>query len=394
MRQSSILAAFTAIFFSVCSYAQIPGLTPAKRWDLAGYVKYQGVANLPDSYDNGYDHQLEQRFNYEYRFTKQLRFNASMRNRLLMGDSAELAGYAKSVADDPGYLDLSTNVLDKNGLIANAQFDRLYFDWSNENWQTRAGRFRINWAMNTLWNPNDIFSSYSIYDFAYEERKGSDALLLKRRVALDSSLSLVYNPHQNSELTSYAGRYLFNQNGWDMQLIAGKAQLDYLFAGGLAGDIEGAGVRAELSWFQAKERYLGAQLQDDTLVASLESDYSFTGSNNWLGRIAILYISKPQTALSAQAFLNLPTTARSLSFSEFTYYAELGADLTALSRLTLSGSYYSDGSYSIVASNQYSLADDWQLQTVLQRFAGRDSSLFGQTPSYVVFMQLKWSFAA
>ena len=37
-------------------------------------------------------------------------------------------------------------------------------DWANEKLQLRVGRQRINWGINTTWNPNDIFNSYNIYD--------------------------------------------------------------------------------------------------------------------------------------------------------------------------------------------------------------------------------------
>ncbi len=392
MRQLGLLCVLIATVFSACAYAQIPGLAPLKNWDLGGYVKYMGTVNLPDDYDNSVDHLIHQRFNYEYRFNKQFRFNAGMRNRLLFGDTAELPGYGDLIAYDPGYMDLSTNWLDKNGLVGNTQFDRLYFDWSTDNWQARGGRFRINWAMTTLWNPNDIFNSYSIYDFDYEERAGSDALLLKRKLGFASSVELVYNPNQDSDLNSYAGRYLFNQQGWDMQLLAGKAHLDYVLGGGFAGDVKGAGLRGEVTWFEPAQDEWDDQPLQSSLVACIESDYSFAGRANWIGRIAALYISNPQDVDSALKFLNLPLTARTLSFTEFTYYAEIGFDLSALSRLTFSGSYYDDGSYFVGLNNSYSLADDWQLLAVLQRFAGSSSSLFGQTPSLLAFAQVKWSF--
>ena len=31
--------------------------------------------------------------------------------------------------------------------------DRAWVDWSNENWEVRAGRQRINWGTNLFWNP-------------------------------------------------------------------------------------------------------------------------------------------------------------------------------------------------------------------------------------------------
>lgn len=384
------------LLFSSISYAQIPGMTPEKQWDLNGYVKYMGTINMPDQNDNTLDHLIQQRFNYEYRFSPKLRFNASMRNRLFAGDSAQIPGYAALINDDPGYINLSFNWLDNSGLIANTQFDRLYLDWSHQDWQVRLGRSRINWAMSTLWNPNDIFNSYSIYDFDYEERTGSDAIFLKKKLGFASSVELVYNPNQDSDLTGLAGRYLFNQSSWDIQLLAGKSQLDYTLGGGFAGDIQGAGLRAEITWFEPTQQSWdnGTELLtlQSSLVSTVEMDYSWVSQRNWMLRTSVLYISHPQTQESALKYLNLPLTARTLSFTKHTFYADISFDINALSRLTLSSSYYDDGSYFIGMNHRYSLANNWQLLAVLQRFDGISESLFAQTPSLLIFVQLKWSF--
>ncbi|MCG8318265.1 MAG: hypothetical protein MI921_02070 [Cytophagales bacterium] len=41
------------------------------------------------------------------------------------------------------------------------------------------GKHRINWGKSYVWNPNDVFNAYSFFDFDYEERRGTDALLIK-----------------------------------------------------------------------------------------------------------------------------------------------------------------------------------------------------------------------
>jgi hypothetical protein len=380
------------ILLSVSSYAQIPGMTAAKSWDLNGYIQYLGSANFLDYSDNSVDQQILQRFNYEYRFTNQFRFNAGMRNRLLWGDTADIPNYADLIEYDFGYMDLSKNWLDKNDVVGNSQFDRLYIDWSNNDWQSRLGRFRINWAMATLWNPNDIFNAYSIYDFDYQERAGSDAILVSRKLGFASAVDLVYSPNRDQQLDSYATRYLFNKQGWDMQLIAGKSLLDYVLGAGFAGDIKGAGVRGEMSWFEPSQDEWENEPLDSSLVTSVETDYSFSGAANWMGRVSILYISNPNSIDSTIQFLNFPRTARTLSFTRFTYYADLGFDTSALNRLTFSTSYYDDGSFFLGLSDTYSLADNWQLMAVLQRFDGSSNSLFGETPGTLIFAQLNWSF--
>ncbi|MBY5991223.1 hypothetical protein [Ferrimonas balearica] len=372
--------------------AAVPGLAPQKSWDLGGYVKYMATGTLADEGDNALDHLLHQRFNFEYRFSPTLRLNVGMRNRVLAGDSAELPGYGALVGGDDGYWDLTHNWVDKNGLVATTSFDRLYLHWQDNDWQLQGGRFRINWAMASLWNPNDLFNAYSIYDFDYEERAGSDAVQISRTLGFASQLDLVYNPAKDSELTSYAGRYLFNHRGWDGQLLLGKSGLDHVVGLGFAGDLAGAGVRGELSYFDPTRDHWQGEALSSATVATLESDYSLGGRRNWMVRGALLYISAPQDPDSALAYLNLPLTARTLSFTRWTGYGDLSFELSPLSRLTLSATGYDDGSLFVGMSADYSLANDWQLLGVVQRFDGTSDSLFGATPATLLFGQLRWNF--
>jgi hypothetical protein len=181
-----------------------------------------------------------------------------------------------------------------------------------------------------------------------------------------------------------------------MQFIAGKSRLDYIIGMGFAGDIQDAGLRAEMTWFEPTQNNWDngdeLLLLEPSLVATLEADYSFISQRNWMLRASALYISNPKEQGSAVKYLNLPLTARTLSFTSSTYYADFSFDINALNRLTFSSSYYDDGSYYVGLSNNYSLANNWQLLAVLQRFDGLSDSLFGQIPSLLTFVQVKWSF--
>lgn len=386
------------LFSSLSSYAQIPGLTPEKSWDLNGYVKYMATSTIPNSGETIFDNIVHQRFNFEYRFNDQLRVNLGMRNRLLFGDSAEYSSYGDFISYDPGYVDLSKNWIDKKGVVGNSQFDRAYLNWNKNDWQFRAGRFRINWGMTTVWNPNDIFNSYSIYDFDYEERPGTDAIMVTKRLGFASSIDVVFNPNSDRELNSYAARYLFNHQGWDMQVLLGKSHLDYVIGAGFAGDIYGAGLRGEFSWFEPTQDSYQSQnsTQQEELIASsvssVEMDYRFDGTQNWVIQGSLMYISEPQDTGNAMAYLNLPLSARTLSFTHWTWYSSLGVDISPLSRFTFMNSYYGDGSYFVGVNQTYSLADDWELLGVAQYFDGKNNSVFGESPSTLLYAQIKWSF--
>lgn len=377
---------------STMLHAQIPGLAPQSPWDFGGYVKYMATYSHPEEGNDSLDHLLHQRLNFEYRFDSGLSVNLGMRNRVLMGDSIDLPYYSKYVELDSGYLDMSRNLVDNGTLIVNSQLDRLYVDWRNEEWKARVGRFRINWAMNTVWNPNDVFNAYSIYDFDYEERAGSDALLIGKQIGFADGIDVVFSPSRDSHLNSAAGRYYGNTHGWDYQLLIGKSLSDHVIGAGFATDILGAGLRGELTWFDPTDNQPKIGQQNRTIVASSEVDYSFGGQRSWLMRAAWLYIDNPIDVANAKVYLGLPLSAKTLSFTDHTGYLDVSFDLTPLNRMTLSSSYYQDDSYFIGMSNSYSLANEWQLLTVVQRFDGASKSLFGVSPATLIFMNIKWSF--
>ncbi|TKB50637.1 hypothetical protein FCL40_05675 [Ferrimonas sediminicola] len=376
--------------FSAQALAQIPGLAPQSPWELSGYLKGMTSLSQPDGAASRSEQLLHQRIDLEYRGRQGWRFNLGMRNRLLYSDALSQPGYDDLIGGDRGYWDLSANWLERDSMLGTSSLDRLYLTWQDSLWQLRGGRFRINWSMTTVWNPNDLFNAYSIYDFDYEERPGSDALMLTRQLGVASELNLVVSPSDDPDRHSYAVRYLFNHLGWDAQLLAGKSDLDRVVGLGLASDLGGAGIRGELSHFDPSDQ--ASQLRQPSWVVSLEGDYSFAGPRNLSVRGALLYISEPLAPPSAADYLRAPLTARTLSFTEFTGYGELGWDLTALTRLTLSASYYDDGSLFTGASFNHSLADDWTLLGVVQRFDGSTASLFGQSPATLWYAQIRWSF--
>ncbi len=390
-RLSTLLTPFLLVLTSSQTLAAIPGLEPEKSWDLDGYVKYMVTYSMPEKQENTLDHLIHNRFNFEYRFSPSWQLNVGMRNRLLWGDALNIEQYSKLVSLDNGYFDISKNWREDK-VILNTQLDRFYATWHQGDWRTQLGRFRVNWSMNTIWNPNDIYNAYSIYDFDYEERAGTDAILLSKKLGFADGIDLIFSPANYPDKNSVSLRYFANKSGWDYQMIAGRSGRDFVLGSGFATDIYEAGFRGELSWFDPIDSEFQGEPTKRTMVGSLETDYSFGGVRSWLGRIAWLFISEPQQTDSALAYLNLPLTAKTLSFTQHTLYADVSFDLTSLNRLTASVSYYDDGSIYSGLSSRYSLANDWQLLTVLQSFNGTNDSLFGEIPSILLFANIRYSF--
>ncbi len=380
------------MLMTAAAYAQIPGVAPQKPYSLSGYVKYLSQAVIPETGSTAWDNLIHQRFNFEDRWADAFSFNAGMRNRLMWGDSLDIPAFDKFVGTDPGYFDLSWNWLSEDNVIGNTTFDRLYLDWQARSWQARAGRQRINWGMATLWNPNDLFNVYSMFDFDYEEHPGTDAVMVSRSLGFASRADAVWAIGDDWDETSLAGRYRFNTTGFDFQVLGGKKWVDLVIGTGFSGSVWGAGLNGEISYFYPYEDEWEGVEQEQTTVATLETDYSVANRRNLTLRASVLYISNPEDPGNTFIYLNKPLTAKSISFTRWTGYGDLSFDISALSRQTVGAAAYDDGSWFLTATNAYSLADDWQFMLVWQHFNGPGDSLFGENPADMIFGRLRWSF--
>ena len=387
-----IILIASSVFSAGITHARIPGVAPEKKYSLSGYVKYLVRATIPETGSNGWDHLIHQRFNYEYRWSDVFSLTAGMRNRLLWGDSLDLPFADELFTADPGYWDLSWNWLNRDKALGNTTLDRLYLDWHRGAWQVRGGRQRINWGMATLWNPNDLFNVYSMFDFDYEERPGTDGLLINRNLGFASHVELVWALGDNWDDTSVAARYQFNARGYDIQVLGGKKWVDLVAGLGFAGSLKGVSLNGELSFFYPYQDEWQGREQKPATVVTLETDYSFSDQRNVSVKASILYISNPVDFGNALIYLNIPLTARTISFTRWTGYLDAGFDITSLSRQSVGAAAYDDGSWYFTATNAYSLADDWQLLLVWQHFDGSTDSLFGENPTDMVYGRIRWSF--
>jgi hypothetical protein len=380
-----LLSTLICLLYSNTVNANIPGLAPKSPYSFDGYVAYLGSYVDYRNYDSVVDQQIQNRLNFEYRFNSDVKFNTSMRNRILVGDTFQNELYRTHGTTDAGFMNLSHDWINSEDVVATTQFDRLYLTYKRDQLTTRVGRYRINWGMNTIWNPNDLFNPFSIYNVDYPEKSGVDALEVTYQLGFASEINAVYAPHNDSSLDSYAGRYLFNVNGIDAQVLLGKSYTDVSIGGGFASDLKGIGFKGEATYFMPTQpdwTLDSGESLEDTLVSSLEATYSFGTSLNLMSNASILYISNPIDVVQAQT---IPLTARTLSHTEWTAYVDTGFDLTPLSRLTFMASYYDDSSYFVGANTTYSLGDDWSLNGFAQYFSGVIDSVG-------VYGQLNWYF--
>ena len=116
--------------------------------------------------------------------------------------------------------------------------DRLYLQWNDDSWQFKVGRQRINWGVNLAWNPNDIFNAYSLYDFDYEERPGTDALRFQKFIGYAGGYEIAIKIADNwDEFTAAAMAYKWNVKGFDLQALGGIMKNNLTAGIGWAGNL-------------------------------------------------------------------------------------------------------------------------------------------------------------
>ncbi len=361
------------------------------------------------------------RFNFWYAPINNLEFYAGMRNNFFFGpmlgtynDLFGLVGldYNELVTYDPGYLDLSFQWAGERSYLFYSTFDRANIKWTLDKFELTAGRQRINWGQNFVWNPNDIFNAYNFFDFNYVERPGSDAVLMQfytggfSSIQLAGKLSYIQVNSDTSGLAiqledelklTAAAMYRFNKWNYDFQFFGGVMETDVTAGLGWAGDIKGAGFTGEVSWFRDMDAF-----SDTTgvVVASIAANYTFR--NSLFINFSAIYNSTGATDsvnAGAENILGAFTrnfsqslNAKNLIRSRWNVFAQVSYPLTPLIQLDLATIVNPlDFSGFVGPTVNFSLTDNISLLIVGQLFWGDPLTEYGGF-GQMYFLDLKWSF--
>lgn len=361
---------------------------------LNGYIKdlymyYSPAISFPDAeVDNLWTNNVHNRLNFKWYTTSKLTTVMEMRNRLIFGNLVKDFPIYKSTLDvDNGLADMSWIIAQDNGWLLHSMIDRAYVDYSSGKWQVIVGRQRINWGVNLVWNPNDIFNSFSYFDFDYEERPGTDAVRVQYYTGVTSSAELVYKPGRDNAHTAMAGMYRFSKWDYDFQFLGGQAGNDYVAGAGFSGDIRGAGFRGEITHFEPRN-----DNSYRSTVASVSADYTF--SNSWYIHSSVLYNSEGKTGKAGgmNVVFNQDLSAKQLSFARYSLFGQVSKPLTPLFTGSFSGILNpSDHSFYVGPALTWSLMNNLELMLTGQLFFGHSGTEFGDI-GQIAFGRLKWSF--
>ena len=361
-----------------------------EKWTLSGYVKGMTAMQTINNGNFSFENTIHNRFNYNWYINEKLTFSMGFRNRIIMGDNISLIpNYSKYLSRDNGYLNLSGVWANNNSFIGITQLDRLSIDYTFKKLQITVGRQRINWGQTFVWNPNDLFNSYSYFDFDYEEKPGSDAVRIQYYIGVSSKIEFSTSINKNNKVTS-AFLYKFNTHGFDIQLLGGIfTGSDYVVGGGWSGSIGGGGFNGEFTYYHPLKNNAN---KNKNLTATIHYDYTF--KNSLLLQFETLYNGFGANNISGglEKFIFMDVSSKNLFPTKVALFGSGTYNLTPLFTVMLAGMYGSGNFIYMEPTFTYSLANTIELTVIDQYYAIDKVPNSSVNRGNSIFIRLKWSF--
>ncbi|MCP4440153.1 MAG: hypothetical protein GY810_14515 [Aureispira sp.] len=369
-----------------------------KKWALNGYVKQMSSLlfindpMLSFIYPNKMmqDNLLHNRINFSWYISDAFTFKTDLRTRIFYGEVVRSIPNYGDLVDNANndFFDLSWVVLNEKAAVIHTMIDRLYLDFAKGNWQVRLGRQRINWGINTMWNPHDIFNAYNFTDFDYAERPGSDALRVQYYTGVASSIELAVKVFDKWEEATAGLLWKFNKWNYDFQALAGITNNDLVGGLGWAGNLGTAGFKGEMSYFYSLGDSVATR---HSFAASLGFDYIF--SNGVYLNGGLLYNSNGIVNGSISQLFTFELSAKNLYPYKYSMVLAAGHAFTPLISGNLSVVYSPGESHAVFISPTitYSIKENWDIDLIGQITLNKSGNKY-ISPMQFIFLRLKWSF--
>ncbi len=367
-----------------------------KKWELNGYITNMQSVLFDSINKNWYtDNLTHNRLNFYYYPTERITTTVQVRNRFMFGDMIEQKLIVKEDYDEyDGVTDLSWNIADGPSYLFNTTIDRLWFQYTLNNLELKIGRQRINWGQSFVWNPNDIFNTYSFFDFDYPERPGSDAIRLQYYPSYTSKIEAAVKVNKEDEITA-AGLFRFSKWSYDIQVLSGILNSEDLVIGtGWIGNINDVSFSGEISYLHP---YKNLSDTSGLFFTSINLYYMF--SNSLMIQFEGLYnqYAKEHQPENFLEYYSSDLSVKKLSMSEFTVFGQLTYPFNPLINTSVSTMYYFDiKGFVLFPSFDFSLSDHASFSIVAQTFSGEfRNPVTGKeerTWFNLGFLRLKYSF--
>lgn len=322
-------------------------------------------------------------------------FATSARNVMTFGQMIYIGYpyYTDLLIQDNGFMDLTWPIARDSSYVLYSNIDRANLKFTKNKIEITLGRQRINWGINMVWNPNDIFNTFNFYDFDYVERPGCDAVRVQYYTGYSSSVEGAFKIDANEEITA-AGMYRFNRWNYDFQLMGGLMTNDVVFGGGWSGYIKNAGFTGEASYFRNKDNFADTS---GIFVFSAGANYTFR--NSLFVHLSGLYTSNGTTGnagvnnpLENPFINNQEISPKSFTLARYSLFGQVSYPFTPLINGDISAIVNpNDGSAYLGPNVSFSLSDNITLLLMSQIMIGPAGTEFGGYGSLYYF-RLKWSF--
>ncbi len=380
------------VFFSFIVSAYNLFAWEKKEFGFSGYISDMPsvIMENPDS-TWMWENLIHNRLNLGFQVNENWRMDVSMHNQLITGNILKQPGYSESIDFDKGWLDMSWNIINTGNVLLNTTFDRLFVTFEKDKWDLKLGRQRINWGQTLVWNPNDIFNTYSYFDFDYIERPGCDAFRGTYYHNETSSTELAVSVDYSDKVTA-AMLHHWNWKNFDYQVIGGiLTESDIVVGGACTGDFKGVNLRGEFSYFQPVENFADTT---GIVAVSVGADYSF--KNSLMLQTEILYNNVGNAFTSARllSLYTAPLSAKYLSICDWNIFGQASYPFTPRFSGSLSGMYFVEVKSCYAGlSIDYSLLENLDLSFITQYFTSvKQSTTIGDMQSWLGFVRLKYFF--
>lgn len=380
------------IIFILSITLQLSAQKADRNWRLNGHLQTLQNVWIPPSTSQWLTMtSIYNRLDFRWNPVKSFSMQIGARNILNLGQMVQLyyPDYAKFSTVEQGFFDLTKLWVNDSSYYFYSNIDRLNVKLKKGKFEATLGRQRINWGINLVWTPNDIFNTFNYFDFDYVERPGCDAVLLEYYTGVASSIQIGFKMDHNNKITS-AFMYRFNRWNYDFQAFGGVMTQDMVVGAGWSGDIKGAGFTGEASYFHPYEHY-----SDSTgvFVGSVSLNYTFKNSLFING--SYLFNSAGTTGPAGNGTLMIlysDISAKNFTLAKHSIYADIGYPISPLIRADLASIFNpNDKSGFIGPSLDISLTENISFFVIDQVFWGTKLTEFGDYGS-LYYMRLKWSF--
>jgi len=377
------------VFIQYSSYPQ--DSLKQKKLVFNGYVKdLQTIIFQDIKGDWTTANLIHNRLNFKWLMSSSFTTSVELRNRFFYGDMlTAFPGYDKTFETDNGITKLTKNIFEEKSFLLNTAIDRAWLQYSTNKINLTLGRQRINWGQTFVWNPNDIFNTYSYFDFDYEEKPGSDAIRMQYYSGSASVIEFAVKSNNQKKVTA-AGLYRFNKWNYDFQFIGGFAdQEDFVIGTAWSGQILKGGFRGEASYFHPQENF-----NDTTgiLLASIGYDYTF--KNSLFIQFEALYNgnNKSMNIFSLDQLNNNSMSTKNLFLSNYSMFCSLSYPVTPLVSGSLAGIVNTRNKlFFIIPSVNISLKENLELSFIAQILRDYGKQANNQNLNFI-FARLKSSF--